>query len=316
MPARGHRARFLAPLALAGFVLAAPMSVFVLGPLAALLLLSRPASWREWLWIVLSVSWLVVALRLPTTLAEQTLRAAGIFFTGAFVAASLAGVRSLFNRAAIGAALAATAVVAWFSVLGLQWSAFRSALVSSTWAAYRLLDPNLPDRIPDGSALMDTGGVAAYGADIARALVASADFFPGFMAVTAMAGGWLAWTWYHRVARHPIGAPPRPFREFRFWDHLIWLVVVAAAGVLFLPAGPGLLVAQNVLLVLVACYVVRGAAVVATASQKAPPLFVLMLCALVILLLNFALIGFAVVGVADTWLDPRRRMLPPEGVPL
>jgi hypothetical protein len=283
--------------------------------------LSGPTTWREWIWIAAASAWIVFALRLPSALAEpaglaeQTIRAAGLFFTGAFVVASLAEIRSLFNRTAVATALSAVAVAGWYAALGLSWQDFRTALVTSTWQAYRMFDPQLPDRIPDGSAMMEPGGVAAYGAEIARSLVASADLFPGFLAIAAMAAGWLTWTWYHRIALRPIGTPPPQFRLFRFWDHAIWFLVIAAAGVLFLPAGALSLVAQNLLLVVVACYVVRGAAVVTTSLQAAPGLFVALMCAAMLLLLHFALIGFAIVGVADTWLDPRRRMPPPEGVP-
>ena len=55
---------------------------FFLAPTVVLLLLSRPSTVREWIWIVLGIASIAILLRIPTTLPEQTLRAAGAFFTG------------------------------------------------------------------------------------------------------------------------------------------------------------------------------------------------------------------------------------------
>ncbi|MCA9762692.1 MAG: hypothetical protein KC544_06115, partial [Gemmatimonadetes bacterium] len=100
-----------------GYILSAPKA-FVLGPLAILLLLSRPRSGREWLWIVISVVAAAVVLRLPATLTDRTVRAAGAFFTGAFVIVTLMGVRSLVHRTLAAIAASATLVVGWFVWLG------------------------------------------------------------------------------------------------------------------------------------------------------------------------------------------------------
>ena len=61
----------------------------------------------------------------------------------------------------------------------------------------------------------------------------------------------------------------------------------------------------------VGLYALRGSAVLATALRYAPRLFVVMLVVGALFLLPFAVGGLALLGLADTWLDFRRRMAPP-----
>src|SRR6185437_4158871 len=64
-------------LALAGYLLFAP-PVFVFGPLAGLLLLSRPASVREWFWLLGGAAWSVVWLQQVGGLGAQVTRAGAV----------------------------------------------------------------------------------------------------------------------------------------------------------------------------------------------------------------------------------------------
>lgn len=308
----GHRTWWAAPLLLAGYLLAAP-KLFVLGPLTLLLLLSRPRTVREWLWIGASVALAFVFLRLPApTLADRTLRAAGTFFAGAFLMTSLLGGRSLFNRTLLAVTMATTATTGWFVALGIRWSDLRSSIVSTQWTLYRALFPALPDTPPE-SVEIGGGQAAELAAELAMGISAAVEVWPAMNAILALAGGWLAWTWYHRVAFAPIGLPPAPFRDFTFSDHLVWVVIVAGAVTLARVPHPWSLVAGNLLLFLLALYAGRGLAVIQAALRPAPVGLAIVLSIVGVLLLPLALIVATLIGLADTWLDLRRRMAPPEG---
>lgn len=267
---------------------------------------------REWLWIGLCVVLGAVLLRFPATLSERTLRAAAAFFTGAFVMTSLVGVRSLLTRTIASIAIAVMAVAGWFATLGIGWSELRHSIISTQWALYRALLGDLPEQMPTALEL-ESGVLRGRVAELTRGLLTTVEYWPAIHAILALGGGWLAWTWYHRVAAAPIGAPPVSFREFRFWDHLIWLVVFAGAGMLVGLPPQVQLVVGNLLLFLLALYAGRGLAVILTALLPAPRALAVLLSIACIVLLPLALVTVTLIGVADTWLDLRRRMAPPEG---
>lgn len=294
---------------------------FFLAPTVVLLLLSRPSTVREWIWIVLGIASIAILLRIPTTLPEQTLRAAGAFFTGAYVVAALGGtLRSLLTRTLIAIGVAATATIGWFLKLGLRFSDLETEIVTTTWRGWRALFPSFG--LPEAPLLHTDLIVAADSTptatqlvqELSRATVTMGELYPGMVAIYALLGGWLAWEWYHRLSRHPIGTPPSPFRTFRFSDHLIWALVLLAALVLLdLPRGAELVV-RNLLLVVGTLYAARGLAVVRSAMLSAPRPFVVLLCLAAVPVLALVPLGCAVLGVADTWLDLRRRVPPPQGV--
>lgn len=294
---------------------------FFLAPTVVLLLLSRPGTVREWIWIVLGIASITILLRIPTTLPEQTLRAAGAFFTGAYVVAALGGnLRSLLTRTLIAIGVAATATIGWFLKLGLRFSDLETEIVTTTWKGWRELFPSfgLPDVPVTHDEVIAAGSSTATATqlvqELSRATATVGELYPAMVALYALLGGWLAWEWYHRLTRHPLGTPPAPFRTFRFNDQLIWALVLLVALVLVdLPRGAELLV-RNLLLVVATLYAARGLAVVRTAMIPAPRLFVVLLCLAAVPVLALVPLGFAVLGVADTWLDLRRRVPPPQGV--
>ena len=296
---------------LAGYLLTSPKT-FLLGPLTLLLLLSRPATLREWLWIGISVVAALLLLRAPATLTDRTIRSAGAFFTGAFVMASLLGIPSLFRRALFATGLMVGAVAGWFAVLGLGWTELVHSVRTWQWSALRALRPELPEVPPVGAGI-GGGPAAEAAARMAATSEATAVVCPAGLAIVAMGGVWLAWVWYHRVSSHPIGRPARPFREFRFSDHLVWLVVLAGGlAIAPLPEGWGI-AGANLLVFLLALYAGRGLAVIQSALVPAPLGLAMLLSVVALLLLPLAVVVCALIGLADTWLDLRRRMAPPEG---
>lgn len=306
------RGQWLGVLVLIGYLLTAPKA-FVLGPLAILLLLSRPRTGREWFWIGLSIVAALITLRIPVTLTGRTIRAAGAFFTGAFVIVTLLGIRSLFQRALIATSAGVALVSVWFVALGLRWASLKASFVADYWTTWHLISPSLPDRPPlagEGA----VNGVTASAAQLAEVLRQTTDLLPALLAIMAMGGGWLAWNWYWRLASHPIGDRPLPFRDFRFSDHLVWFLILGAGGSMLLSAETtARWVANNLLLFMVTLYAARGLAIIHTSLKPAPPLFVVVLFGAALVLFPVAVSFALLVGTADTWFDFRRRMAPTEG---
>lgn len=313
--AAGHRrSPLIAPLLLAGYLVAAPW-IFFLAPLAILLLVSRPRATREWLWLALALLAGQDLLSAPVDLADRTIRAAGMFFTGTYVTMALFGNRSLFVRCVVATSAAAAFTTGWFLALRLRFSTLRDAVAMHQWETYRALMKGLPATPPPASEEVLTGTpLAELGYQLARSVEQVSQLFPAMIATTAIAGGWLAWIWYHRISTRPIGAPPGLFRHFRFGDQMVWwLVATLAATLVPLPQGAHL-TATNLLAVALGLYAARGLAVLRTLLLNAPPFLVVLLCLIALPLLPLALSGCIVVGVADTWLDLRRRVPPPDGV--
>ena len=77
----GLRAGWGAVLALVGYLLLAP-PVLLFGPLAGLLLLSRPSTLREWLWLFGAGIWCALWLNQPGGLAAQFARAGAVLLAG------------------------------------------------------------------------------------------------------------------------------------------------------------------------------------------------------------------------------------------
>jgi hypothetical protein len=300
----------------AGFLLAAVQigPVFFLGLLATLLLVSQPRTRREWFWIAICAAALVAWFGVPTSLADHTVRAAAVFFIGAFVGLTLVGVRSLFTRASVAVLIGAAAMVAWYLVFHLRFADLQNEIVTQTWEAWRKFVSDLPAAVPSGNAL-DEGAVADRARQYALVATVAAFLFPAWLALIALGSARLAWSWYRRIARTPMLAPANPFREFRFNDHLIWLLVLLIAPFLLPVPQSVTLVAGNALVVVGLIYVLRGAAVASTSLQRASPFFIGILLLMMLPLFYIVFIGLAMLGIADTWLDFRRRMAPRSGVP-
>ncbi|HET9293929.1 MAG TPA: DUF2232 domain-containing protein [Gemmatimonadales bacterium] len=294
---------------MAGYVLLTwpVMVVFFLGPLAVLLLASRPLSRREWLWFAALVVWLGLWSTSTGGLLDQVIRAAGILAIGIGAPLLLVGTGTMISRAlqAVGVMTAGTSALCAF--LDIRWRDVELAALRQGWAAYN----GLIQQAGNQGAAVDP--VRAQGLEaIADALRPMASIFPGLMALFAFAGLLLAARWARRIAPQPAIPPLAPFRDFRFTDQLVWLVVAGLAGVLF-PVPPEVHdPAASMLFFGSGLYALRGAAVLWTAVARAPRVVVAALVLGALFLLPFVLGGCVLLGLADTWLDFRRRMKPPQ----
>ncbi|HEU4699499.1 MAG TPA: DUF2232 domain-containing protein [Gemmatimonadales bacterium] len=298
-------------LLLLGLLLSAPG--FVLGPLAGLLVLSRPASLREWLWLAIAAAGAGWALQVPGTLSTAVTHSAAVLVTGAFLALTLWRPMPVFRRAVLAVTAAAAALVLWCAVYGVswsriqqaeraEWSAWRTAVVAQVRAQSPPQDRETRERVEE---------LAGQMAESAPPL------FPGLLALGALLGVVTACGWYDRIARRRhVGPPLGRLADFRFSDHATWALIAALALVL-VPGPPALAgVGRNLLLVMLVLYALRGLGVLRHASERVPRRVVVALGVIAFFMLPFAASGLVLLGLADTWIDFRRRLAPssPGGV--
>jgi hypothetical protein len=314
----GRRSQWPTLLLTAGFVIGGPPGavLFLAGPVLVLLALSRPRRLDEWFWVIATALTVGIFLRGTPSLTQQTSRAAAAFFAGALAVSTLLGIRALSDRLLLSVGAATGATVAWFLHLGVRFRGLRAELVMEMWSSYRVMFPDLPPTPLDRAMLagLSESARGALPAGLSANVQVMGDLYPGILVVTALVGGWLAWGWYYRIAAQPLGAAPRALSELRFNDHLVWLLIGALALTVLHVPGTIALVASNLLFVLGALYWARGLAITryTMARLPAPPLFKVAVTALLVLPLAFG--GWLLIGVADTWLDIRRRLEPPQGV--
>lgn len=283
-------------LALAGFLLLAP-PMFLFGPLAALLLVSRPATVREWAWLLAALAWSALWLQQAGGLGGQFARAAAVLVSGSFLALTLWRPSNRVSHALAATGGAALGLAIWMYGLGLQWSALRAAVEAELAALQR--------------GMRGSWGMAGS-SEMSEQMSAMADtvsmLYPGLLALAAIAGLRLAWAWYHRIADRPVGAPSAPFSAFGFSDQLVWGWVFGLAMALVPEPASVRLIGANVLLVWSALYATRGMAVFVAGALRTPKSVLAALALVTLVLLPFVLSGLTMVGLADTWLDFRRRM--------
>jgi Predicted membrane protein (DUF2232) len=289
-------------LVLAGFLLFAP-PMFLFGPLAALLLVSRPATVREWVWLLGALGWSALWLHQAGGLGAQFARSAAVLVSGCFLALTLWRPSNRICRALTATAGAALALAVWMVGLGVRWAALQAA-VEEEMEVFQ-------------TAMRRTLSGADGWSEMSRQVSLMADtislLYPGLLALAAIAGLRLAWAWYHRIANRPVGAPPLPFPAFAFNDQLIWGWVIGLALALVPEPSWAPVAGANVLLIWCALYATRGLAVIAFFGRRTPPAVLVILAMVTLVLLPFVLGGLTIVGLADTWLDFRRRLTPATG---
>jgi hypothetical protein len=287
-------------LALAGYLLLAP-PVLLFGPLAGLLLLSRPTTAREWLWLLGTGGWTALWLNQGEGLAAQFARADAVLLTGTFLALTVWRPSAHFSRALTATALAGAALMLWMWHLGVGWAEIQHAVEHSLWEYNRELALRLSQAVPSPSSqeLLD---------DISAVARTVGSLYPGLLALASLGGIRLAWSWHHRIARRPLGPAPTPFTAFGFSDQLVWGWVVGL-GLYLLPLPEvWTFVGTNLLLVWAVLYATRGLAVFSAGSGRVPGPVMATLTIVAMLLLPFVVGGLTLLGLADTWLDFRRRL--------
>jgi Predicted membrane protein (DUF2232) len=288
-------------LLFAGYLLVAP-PMFVFGPLVGLLLLSRPATLREWVWVAAATSWSLLWLSEAGGLSGQFVRAAAVLVSGSYLALTVWRPSNQLSRCLAATAGAGIALGGWMIGLGVRWAELRQSIQ---------LDLAEIDRLARAQWSGMSGATEAL-ADLAGMADTLSMLYPGLLALAAIAGLRLAWSWYHRIAERPIGPAPAPFAAFSFNDQMVWGLVIGVA-LLLLPLPGVRVIGDNLVLVWAALYAVRGMAVFAAIAGRVPAPVLVALAAVTLLLLPFVFGGLTLLGLADTWLDFRRRLTPVTG---
>jgi predicted membrane protein DUF2232 len=277
--------------------------VLLFGPLAGLLLLTRPRSIREWLWLFATGAWTVLWLNHSGGLAGQFARAEAVLITGSYLALTLWRPSARFSRALAATALGGVALVAWMWHFGVGWTEVREAVEQELWRYNRDFIMQLGQVAPG----MSEPGVLDQMSAMVRTI---AMLYPALLALASLAGVTLAWAWHRRIARRPLGPALARFSAFEFSDQLVWGWVVGLA--LCLAPLPDIWrsVGANLLMVWAVLYAVRGLAVFSAGTRRVPGLVLATLSLVAMFLLPFVVGGLTLLGLADTWLDFRRRLAP------
>ena len=271
------------------------------GPLAGLLLVSRPGTVREWLWLLAGGAWSALWLQQIGGVGAQVTRAAAVLICGTFLALTLWQPSNGVGRAVAATATAGAALGLWMWRLGIGWTRLVDG-VNQELSQYESVVRNQWRTAGAPQELIDQAGAMVHSAS---------QLYPGLLALAGIAGLRLAWSWYHRLAVHPLGAPPAPFRTFAFSDQLVWGWVLALLLTLTPVPEPWRLAGANLLLVLVVLYAARGLAVVLSQAGGVAGPVGAVLGFIAVFLLPFVAGGLTLLGLADTWLDFRRRLSTP-----
>jgi hypothetical protein len=278
--------------------------VFALAPLGVLLLISRPRTFRERVWLATLSAWAVLWLFQPGAYITQMVRGMGVLVTGAFVVATLLKPMALGRNIGAAMGFGVAGIVWWGWLAGASWAQLEFELTRATWESYQAM-----------AQLLEAMGSTASQEDAAAGITMAVRLFPGMTILGAVAGLLVAWTVYQRVATSPLGRPVGPFAAFRGSDHLLWGLVLALFGLVG-PWRESLEVpAVNALLVFGAVYMARGAAILTWFVRSRPMgsvlLWLLALAALFVL--PIAGSGLLLLGIVDIWVDIRRPRPSPSG---
>jgi predicted membrane protein DUF2232 len=301
-PAAGRRVRIGGVAVLAGFLLLAP-PLFLLAPFVLLTLFSRPRSLRELAALVAGGAGAALALQGPAGLGLELMRASGLGLAAFFLVLSLRSATPLFGRALAAVILTAVAIFGWEWTRGVSWPEVQQAFTTLLREGYQAMLP-----APGEPAKPELQSFLQRFIDAAPQL---ARAMPGVLALEGLAGTALAWLWHHRLAVQPLGKPPARFREFRFNDHFIWGAIFTLALLIAPVPAEVAVIAENLLILWVGLYAMRGLAISAAVLAAGPAPLRVLTAAVAILLSPLSLGVCLALGLADTWLDIRRRLTPP-----
>ncbi|HEX6938433.1 MAG TPA: DUF2232 domain-containing protein [Longimicrobiales bacterium] len=296
-PGRGGGTAAALALAAATLSVASPM-VLIFVPLALLLMALPPR--RPGLVVAGALGAVLVFRRVPV----DPLGAAElgwVFVLGGWfvlLAALRPGATFLGKALAALAGAVATAAVVLAARPGawavLDWSVARhfrdvAAMLASVWGAAAESE-SFAARVVDG---------------FYRTADLQAMLYPALLALASLAGLGVAW-WAHRRLSGVQSRVFAPFREFRFHDELVWLLIAGILLVVLPLGGAAPRAGSNLVAFMGTLYALRGAAVL-LAVTGAPGAATVALGLLALLILPMVMLGTAMVGLADTWIDLRAR---------
>ncbi len=287
-------------------VLLSPMSpvwlVFV--PLALLLLAFRTEDWMS-VAVAAVILGLGFAAGRPGGMEWYVPRAWSLIAGGAFVAVSAArGRNGLVDRSlwAIGVALSVVLLIglARPGVLqGVNWW-MAGEIRQAALVAGGILERLQGGADPEVRRQLETA--------VQRWVGFQQDVYPAMLSLATVAAFGLAWFGFERLSGR--FRSPGPIRDFRFSDHLIWLLIGGLCLLVLPMGGLAFRVGENATLFMGGLYLLRGAAILLwIGAAAATSVWSGVLLVLAALFLYPVVLGTALVlGLSDTWLDLRARL--------
>jgi hypothetical protein len=230
-----------------------------------------------------------------------TERAWAVLIGGGFLGLTMAAPRWSISSRALGAVAGSIAIAAGLlSLRADAWAAIDSAVLVGARASTEEFVARL-------SAFLGERPTPQFVNALERGAETQAALFPAMMAIASMSA--LAVAWWIRTRLVGEGDQGlAPLREFRFNDHLVWLLI-AGLLLVFVQWGEAFArLGSNTLVFMAALYMLRGAAVFVFLSGGLSALgYALMLVGLLVAAPVFASMA-VLIGVGDTWLDLRSRV--------
>lgn len=290
-------------------VLVSPISpvwvVFV--PFALLLLAFRTEDWMS-VAIAAVILGLGFAGSRPSGMEWYVPRAWSLIAGGAFVAVSAVRARDrLVDRTlgAIGLAVVVVLIVGLANpgvIQGVNWW-MTAEIRHAAMVAGEILE-----RLRGGA---DPEVRRQLEAAVQRWVGFQQDVYPAMLSLATAGALGLAWFGFERISGRFLS--PGPLRDFRFSDHLIWLLIGGLLLLVLPLGGVAFRVGENAALFMGGLYLLRGAAILLwIGAAAATSTWSGILLALAALFLYPVVLGTALVlGLSDTWFDLRARLSRP-----
>lgn len=289
-------------LVLAVVLLSALQSLpLVLVPLA-LVLLAYPGEPR-WRSLVAAVAFGLFGLSLTVEPLGGVSRAWALLAGGAFLLCSTwRPAWGVFTRALVAIGAAGAVAAGWLASTGV-WSSLDEAVRGELAAMAERTLAAAREGAPESAWLQELASAAGQVAEL------QADLFPALVALQTLAALALAaWLVTSLRGGETERFRVRPWREFRFNDQLVWLLI-AGLGLVMLPLGDVAgRVGLNAIVFMAALYALRGVGVFLFLSVGATSLLMIVFGTLAAIFLYPLTLGAAIlIGLGDTWLDVRGR---------
>lgn len=273
----------------------------VLVPLSLIML--TVAVEHRWRWLLAGLFLGLMGLSLVAPPLGEISRAWALLLGGAFLLLSIWRPGwGVLPRALLAVGVALCVGGAWVAASG-DWQSLDALVREHLLAVSDRTFQVARERSPDSPWIGELAAAARQMAGL------QADLFVGLLALQSVAalalGSWLV----SRMRREPIAAfIIRPWKEFRFNDQLVWLLIGGIALALFPMGALATRLGYNAVLFMAALYALRGVGVFLFLSVGASSLFMIVFGTLAAIFLYPLILGAAIlVGLGDTWLDVRGR---------
>jgi hypothetical protein len=139
-----------------------------------------------------------------------------------------------------------------------------------------------------------------------QAVRLQAAVFPALLGLASLSALGLGWWLFLRLAEGR-GDGIEPLGEFRFHDHLVWVLILGLA-ILLSSSGALERLGANAVVFMGALYALRGVAVILFITGGLSLFGALLFLLGFILVAPLFLVGAFVIGLGDTWLNLRARI--------